>query len=82
VAIILQLSIPVLIEIYLIINVFMASFIRKKKEKQLKKDKTSTVESINTTKPNEKIELAKKEEDASEESDDTPVSESHMKKDE
>ena len=61
----LQLPTLVLIEIYLIINIVMASFIRKrksKKEKLLKKDEISIVESISTTKPNDKIEIAEKEE--------------------
>jgi len=65
VAIFLQLSIPVLIEIYLFINVAIASFVRKrksKKEQQLKKEKISAIESITTTKPNDKIEVAEKEE--------------------
>lgn len=47
------------------INVIISSFLRKrksKKEKQSKEDEISAVESINTTKPNEKIQTEEKEE--------------------
>jgi hypothetical protein len=54
----------VLIEIFLIIDIIIISFLRKiksKKEKKLKEDETPSVDSINTIKSNEKLESEEKD---------------------